>query len=94
MIQIRNSACLSLHTSKTNAFHTVRITPAIYREIFSDYLKNAVNVRNLKIKNNRNLRIKTGPVTAGADATVNVWFHGPDICVNKAGHKPLYPVQP
>ena len=33
-------------------------------------------------KNNLNLCVKTEPVTAGADATVNVWFLG-QIYVNK-----------
>ena len=36
-------------------------------------------------KNNLNLCVKTEPVTAGADATVNVWFLG-QIYVNKKPH--------
>ena len=35
------------------------------------------------LKNNLNLRIKTKPVTAETDATVNVWFMG-HICVLKS----------
>ena len=44
-------------------------------------------------KINLNLRVKTEPVTAGVDATVNVWFQG-QLQYNKAGHIPLHPLQP